>query len=148
MRKELEFPTINEENMELVKELIDTVADGLPPERQAALEELSALTGKEHDKSEFMEYWGWTELDTLAQQVLCPEPPVVKDLTKQELVEIIPLIQQSFMNGEEAVANYYAKLLRKSLPLTDVLNYVMRDDKPEVIAENMLQAASSGVICL
>lgn len=148
MRKELEFPTINQENMELVKELIDTIADGLAPERQDALEELSALTGKQHDKNEFMEYWGWTDLDTLAQKTLCPEPPVVKDLTKQELIEIIPLIQKSFMDGKDAVADYYEELLHKSLPLTGVMNFVMREDEVEVIAETMLQAASRGIICL
>ncbi len=52
------------------------------------------------------------------------------------------------MTENESKMTYYMELLHKSLPLADVLEYVMRPDDSEKIADEMLSAARQGVILL
>ena len=67
MRKILEFPPINENDIAKVKKLIDIIADNLDRDCRNELDELQSLTGKLHSVEEFAEYWGWTDLDNLAR---------------------------------------------------------------------------------
>lgn len=145
MRKELEYHEPDKTKLESVKTLIDLVANG-EGNMETALNELGKITGKQHSQTEFAEYWGWTDLDTVARQALM-EPPCVKDLTRDELIEIISMIQEA-MTENESKMTYYMELLHKSLPLADVLEYIMRSDDCEKIADEMLLAARQGVILL
>ena len=65
MRKELEFPIIDESKIEYVGRLIDIIAEGNIKDCSNELEELNHITSKEYDGSEFIEYWGWTSLDII-----------------------------------------------------------------------------------
>ena len=69
------------------------IADKEPGTAGAELEDLAALTGKVHTDVEFAEYWSWTDLDTLARLTLAPEPPCIPDLSREELVELVEIIQ-------------------------------------------------------
>lgn len=75
------------------------------------------------------------------------EPPCVRDLTRDELIEIISITREA-MTDSDSIMTYYMELLHKSLPLADVLEYIMRSDDCEKIADEMLLAARQGVILL
>lgn len=145
MRKELEYHEPDKTKLETAKTLIDSIANG-EGDTEKALNELGKITGKQHNQTEFAEYWGWTDLDTIAQQALM-EPPCVRDLTRDELIEIISITREA-MTDSDSKMTYYMELLHKSLPLADVLEYIMRSDDCEKIADDMLLAARQGVILL
>lgn len=145
MRKELEYHEPDKTKLETAKTLIDSIANG-EGDTEKALNELGKITGKQHSQTEFAEYWGWTDLDTIAQQALM-EPPCVRDLTRDELIEIISITREA-MTDSDSIMTYYMELLHKSLPLADVLEYIMRSDDCEKIADDMLLAARQGVILL
>ena len=145
MRKELEYHEPDKTKLETAKTLIDSIANG-EGDTEKALNELGKITGKQHSQTEFAEYWGWTDLDTIAQQALM-EPPCVRDLTRDELIEIISITREA-MTDSDSIMTYYMELLHKSLPLADVLEYIMRSEDCEKIADDMLLAARQGVILL
>ena len=101
MRKALEFPRIDEGKLDAVEALIAAIADKEPGTAGAELEDLAALTGKVHTDVEFAEYWSWTDLDTLARLTLAPEPPCIPDLSREELVELVEIIQHCSVTGRE-----------------------------------------------
>ena len=114
MRKALEFPRIDEGKLDAVEALIAAIADKEPGTAGAELEDLAALTGKVHTDVEFAEYWSWTDLDTLARLTLTPEPPCIPDLSREELVELVEIIQHCSVPGREWAMRYYTALLRRS----------------------------------
>ncbi len=126
---------------------IDSVADNSDKNVNSKLNELNRITGKKYTGIEFAEYWGWTDLNTLAEKVLIPEPPCVRDLTKGEIKEIVTIIKASFISDDNK-AEYYMELLHKSLSLPDVLKYIRLEDDEETITNNLLLASSSSVIAL
>lgn len=126
---------------------IDSVADNSEKNVNFKLNELNRITGKNYTGIEFAEYWGWTDLNTLAEKVLIPEPPCVRDLTKGEIKEIVTIIKASFIS-DDSKAEYYTELLHKSLSLPDVLKYIRLEDDEETITNNLLLASSSSVIAL
>jgi len=148
LRKELEFPQIDKDKITVVGELIDAILDKGAGEYQKELDELNRITGKEHDVVEFAEYWGWTSLEMISKQLLIPDPPCIRDLTKEELVEIVKISLDNLIKGEDADLEYYVALLKRSLPLSDVMKYLMGGGSSAEIAERMLNAAKEDVICL
>lgn len=148
MRAVLEFPKIEEEKLELIKELIDNIAENIEEDCSEELNKLNSITGKEHKKLDFAEYWEWTDLDTMAQLALTPEPPCIRDLSETEMEEIVGIISDCLISGEENKAEYYIELLHKSLALVNVLDYVMAEDDTKKIVENMRKAASNSTIVL
>ena len=94
-----------------------------------------------HTDVEFAEYWSWTDLDTLARLTLAPEPPCVPDLSREELVELVEIIQHCSVTGREWAMRYDTALLRRSLSLPNVMDFVASGEDVEVIAEKLLQAA-------
>lgn len=106
MRKILEFPQINENDIDRVSKVIDIIANNLDKDCRNELDELQNLTGKQHSAEEFAEYWGWTDLDILARITLTPTPPCVSDLDRKELEIIIGIIRDSFISGEDDKLEY------------------------------------------
>ena len=135
MRKALEFPRIDEGKLDAVEALIAAIADKEPGTAGAELEDLAALTGKVHTDVEF------ADLDTLARLTLTPEPPCIPDLSREELVELVEIIQHCSVTGREWAMRYYTALLRRSLSLPNVMDFVASGEDVEVIAEKLLQAA-------
>ena len=132
----------------MVKRLIDRIAKGGNQNFQQDLQQLNRITGKTHTETEFFEYWGWTDLDALAEQALLPEAPCVRDLSKEELQQIISVIKAAMLSLNDHKAEYYIELLHKSLPLADVQHYIRLEEDAETIADNMLDAAACSVILL
>lgn len=148
MREILNFPQIDRQKLEAVKTLIDNIAENPNGDCSNELSELSHLTGKTHEPLEFAEYWGWTDLDTLAKIALLAEPPCIRDLTKSEIEEIVSIIRDCLISVENSKAEYYIELLHKSLPLTNVTGYIMSGNDVAEIADRMITAASNSVILL
>ena len=146
MRKILEFPPINENDIDKVKKLIDIIADNLDRDCRNELDELQSLTGKLHSVEEFAEYWGWTDLDNLARISLTPEPPCVSDLDRAELETIIGIIKESFISGEDNKERYYEELLHKSLSIPNVLSYIMSGQNMKTIVDRMLSAKNNVIL--
>ena len=141
MRKELDLPRIDDSKLDEAEALIASIAAREPGTAAAELEALSALTGKLHSEVEFLEYWSWTDLDTLARLTLAPEPPCVPDLTWEETLELVRRIQNCSVTGQERAMRYDLQLLRRSLSLPNVMDFVASGEAVEVIAEKLLQAA-------
>lgn len=150
MRAILEFPQIDKKNQAqvatFIEQIVGEIASGLDCSK--TLKKLSTLTGKKHNAAEFAEYWGWTDLETLVEMTVTPEPPYVPDLTRAELEEIIAIIQDCCITLDDNKMIYYEELLHKSLPLTDVSSYITVEETTSEIADKMLRAASEGVILL
>lgn len=146
MRKILEFPQINENDIEKVSDLIDTIANHLDKDCSNELMELQKLTGKTHDITEFAEYWGWTDLASLARITLIPEPPYVGDLEREELETIIRIVKEAYIIADDDKGQYYELLLHKSLAIPDVISYIMSNEDEKTIADKMLSARSNVII--
>mgnify|MGYP007105517850 FL=1 len=143
MRKILEIPPINEDDIDKVSKIIDIIANNLDKDCTNKLNELQSLTGKPHSAAEFAEYWGWTDLDSLARITLMPEPPCVSDLDRSELESIIGIIKESFLSGEDDKGEYYIELLHKSMSVPDVINYIMSGQDVKAIADKILSAKNN-----
>mgnify|MGYP001098004348 CR=1 FL=1 len=141
MRKELDLPQIDEGKLDEVEALITAIADKEPGAAEAELQTLAALTGKTYTEVEFTEYWSWTDLDTLARLTLAPEPPCVPDLTQEETEELVRRIQHCSVTGQEWAMRYDLQLLRRSLSLPNVMDFIASGEDVEQIAESLLQAA-------
>lgn len=149
MRKELEYRRPDKDRLERAKGLIEQIAGPEEDETtvEAALDELGKLTGRPHVRTEFAEYWGWTDLDSIAEQSFV-QPPCVSVLTREELIEIIAIMKNAIVNCEDSEMEYYAEVLHRSLPLADVFGHIDLEKDNAQIADEMLASAKSGVIRL
>ncbi len=143
MRKILEIPQINENDIDKVSKVIDIIANNLDKDCRNELNELQSLTGKSHSVEEFAEYWGWTDLHSLARITLMPEPPYVSDLDRTEIEIIIGIIKEAFISGEDDKGEYYIELLHKSMSVPDVMDYIMSGQDVKSIADKILSAKNN-----
>ena len=148
MREDLNYPQIDKQKLDIVKELIDRIAEPSNGDSRYALNELNCITGKSYTALEFAEYWGWTDLDMLAERVLTPEPPYINDLTRDEMKEIVAIVKKCLLSCEDNKAEYYMELLHKSLPLVNVSSYMKLDDDETTIVDNMIRASANSIIIL
>ncbi len=148
MREILNYPQIDGQKLDLVKKLIEEIAGSPAGDGSHELSELNRITGKQHSAMHFYEYWGWTELDSLAENALIPEPPCIRDLSRDEMKEIVLIIKDSLVSPDDNKAEYYMELLHKSLPLSDVQRHIRLEEDEETIVDNMLRASSGSVIAL
>lgn len=173
-RKELRPPDINEELLPVVEELIESISVQLEEgcfdineenkiifdDAEAAEEinikaiKLKELFKKDIKVMEFYHYWNHSSLEDVAKELLMPEPPYLKDITLEELIEVI----NEFFTLEHIEAfyePYYIKLLEKSFGLNDISDYIFNpdlkgvDDYPLKISEKIIEDSKKPpVICL
>lgn len=147
-RKEaLKLPQPDKSKMDVVKSIIEKIAENVG-DKDASLKELGDITGKKHDETEFAEYWGWTDLDTLAEITLMPETPYISNLEKDEVMEIVKNIKEAMVSCEDAKTAYYTEMLKKSLGVSEIIGYIMTDSALENIAEELIKASKTSVIVL
>lgn len=60
MRKELEFPEIDESKIEHVSRLTDIITENGTDNYHKELMGINSVKGKYYNRIEFAEYWGWT----------------------------------------------------------------------------------------
>ena len=148
MREVLNYPQIDTSKIETVKKLIEHIVENPDGDDSRELTELKHITGKIHSAEEFFEYWGWTDLDTVARLALTPKPPCIRDLSRDEVKDMVSIIKSCLISGEDSKAEYYIELLHKSLPLADVMNRIMSDEDEDRITDNLLRASSESIIAL
>lgn len=170
-RKELQPPNINEELLPVVEELIESIAEQLEEgcfdinkedeiifdDAESAEEintkamKLKELTKKDIRVMEFYHYWNHSSLEDVAKELLMPEPPCLKDITLEELTEVI----DEFFTMEHIEAfqePYYIRLLEKSFGLNDISDYIFypdikgTDDEPLKIAEKIIEDSQKSPI--
>lgn len=148
MREVLNYPQPDRKKLDIVKRLIDAIAENPDGGCGGELSELNRIVGKAYTALDFAEYWGWTDLDTLAERALTAEPPCVHDLSRDEMKEIVSVIKKAVILLDDNKAEYYMELLHRSLPLLNVQSYIRLEDDEESIVDHMLSAASGSVIAL
>lgn len=148
MRKELMYHKPDAEKLKMAEELIEQIANG-EGDAAEALRKLEELTGKRQEEAEFSEYWSHTDLDVIAEETLVEEAPLVQDLTREELIEIVSVMSDAFYNGEDGKLLFYEDLLYKSLSLPYAADYIMQFvGTYEELADRMLSDAKNGNILL
>lgn len=174
VRKELQPPSINEELLPVVEELIESIAvklenecidinekdeisfedDEIAKEVNEKCEKLKELTKKDVQLIEFYHYWNHISLEDIASEFLLPDPPSLNDITLEELSEII----EEFFTMEHIELfheTYYIKLIEKNFRLSGISDYIFYpdskgvDDNPSAIAEKIIEDSKNPpVICL
>ena len=65
-----------------------------------------------------------------------------------DIIEIVSIIKKYLCEVDDVKADYYIELLHKNLPICDVLDYVLREDTPEKIANELLMNSKNNIIFL
>lgn len=143
LRKELQPPKINEGLVEELMQLIEEISglveeayeeDYLNDENsllKKKIRELNLKTKKEYEPTDFAEYWGYTSLEDLAKEVALPNPPIMKDITIEEVSSIIDMIMNlkspegiEEVEEVEPYITYYLELMEKSIPNSDISDLI------------------------
>ncbi|MBR4085697.1 MAG: hypothetical protein IKK33_15590 [Lachnospiraceae bacterium] len=130
-------PILDEKKLPVVMELIDRVAvifdeedyenDDVIKEEIAKLEDkLIELTGKNIEQCQpFEKYWAYTDLETVAMNILMPAPQK-ENLSDEQLREIFDDIVNVHQN--EAETDYLLEVLRVETGLEDITDYIYYPD--------------------
>ena len=146
MEENLYCRDIQAQHLEQIKDWIECIAAGKEPEAEEALKKLNAFTGKQYDKEDFLEYWGWTDLHSLAQSIVQKPPHRLHGISLEQATELVCRIQNALCSGEEKQMTYYMQLLQESLPGADVLAVLNLEESAESIAKELLQSAQAVIL--
>lgn len=105
---------------------------------QSFLTELNEYVDKEYDLYFFYEYWGWTTLDELAFKVALPSPPLITNITKEELTEVVnklreperDIVPTEGIGMSILMVYYYVDLIERNYPVTQLTNWIYYDNLP------------------
>lgn len=158
MRALLQLPHVNEQNLNEARELIeylvgmlneyDVKAPGsnqlvfqdtsVAVEFQTKLARLNQLTGKVNDPLNLAADLQDNKLDDVARFVLQPPPPVLSDITSQEVAQIVAEIMKPEIKKYQAM--YYLELLKKNLLLPEVRDYIENLEDKQLANDMLAQA--------
>ncbi|NMM62429.1 hypothetical protein HBE96_06945 [Clostridium sp. P21] len=150
LRKELQPPKIDEKLVEqlmlLIKEISDLSEEYYEEyyeknEKTILNDKIDMLNSKVHKKYEpidFQNYMGAMSLEEFAKEISLPNPPVVNDITLEEVSKIIEMIiELKSPEGIEEVEEvddyiwYYIELLEKSMPHNNISDLIYWYDVEE-----------------
>lgn len=165
MRALMHLPGIDLQNLNELRELVTQIVDmlngydvradehaqivfqddGVGQGFQEKLARLNLLTGKVNNPFALVEVLQKNTLDDVAMQLLQPKPPALPDLTPDEVAEIVSEIVKPEIKTYHAA--YYIELLRNSLLLPEVKDYIEHpenwgmpsDASVKVIAQKMYE---------
>jgi hypothetical protein len=92
LRPELLPPPVSPERLEELGLEIDRIADLVavcPEEAAEAVRVFNEATGHDYGVLDFAEYWGARGVEEFAREAARPARPVVADITRDELVEVV-----------------------------------------------------------
>lgn len=125
MRIELELPKVNEKAAKRVEELMSNIAFELDWESaDKNLEEINYLTGRNFSFDDFLGVDCHDVLKSIAKCAVIPEPRNIKNITVDEIEEIINRI----INGDEFTQNYYIELLNNNISCNSISDYIFFSD--------------------
>ncbi|MFC9669627.1 hypothetical protein [Streptomyces sp. NPDC056949] len=141
LRPELLPPPVSRERLDELCSEIERIADLLASRPDAANEAIAAfnaMTGHDYDVLDFAEYDGSRSLEEFAREAARPARPVVSNLTRDELVEIIRKLLTASPESD-----YYLRLLEVNVshPRVSDLVFHPSDDLKDASAEEILDEA-------
>lgn len=120
---------------------VERIADLLAARPEAAGEAIAAfnaMTGHDYVALDFAEYYGSRSLEEFGREAARPARPVVADVTRDELVE---LVRRLLTVSPES--DYYLRLLEANVPHPHVIDLVFHpsDDLQDASAEQIVDEA-------
>ncbi|MFJ3205890.1 hypothetical protein [Streptomyces sp. NPDC086989] len=113
LRPELLPPLVSRQRLDELCAEVERIADLLETRREAAGEAITtfnAMTGHDCGALDFGEYGGNRSLEKFAQEAARPARPVVADITRDELVEIVRRLLLAYPESD-----HYARLLEANV---------------------------------
>ena len=101
------------------------------------VDQINALAGQQYEPQFFFELDGWTSEREAAELAAKGTPPVLDDLTREELLEIVEIIKEP----DEPNSSFFLELLDLTFPgsaPSDVIHYPHRDLSPEEEVDEIL----------
>ncbi|MFF3336268.1 hypothetical protein ACFYWX_43335 [Streptomyces sp. NPDC002888] len=109
LRPELLPPPVSRQRLDELCAEVERIADLLEARPEAAGEAIAAfnaMTGHEYEARDFAEYDGSRSLEEFAREAARPARPMVADITRDELVEIVRRLLMADLEND-----YYLRLL-------------------------------------
>ncbi|KIZ17585.1 hypothetical protein [Streptomyces natalensis] len=123
LRPELLPPPVNRQRLDELCAEVERIADLLeaaPEVAGEAIAAFNAMTGHDYLALDFAEYHGSRSLEEFAREAARPARPVVADITRDELVEIV---RRLLIAAPES--GYYLRLLEANVSHPRVSNLVL-----------------------
>ncbi|MEV8037472.1 hypothetical protein [Streptomyces sp. NPDC086182] len=141
LRPELLPPPVSRQRLDELCAEVERIADLLAARPEAAGEAIAAfnaMTGHDYVALDFAEYYGSRSLEEFGREAARPARPVVADVTRDELVE---LVRRLLTVSPES--DYYLRLLEANVPHPHVIDLVFHpsDDLQDASAEQIVDEA-------
>ncbi|MFJ2774705.1 hypothetical protein [Streptomyces sp. NPDC087300] len=141
LRPELSPPSVSRQRLDELCSEIERIADLLascPEAADEAISAFNAFTGHDYEASAFTEYDGSRGLEKFAMEAARPVRPVIADMSRDELVEIVRRLLTAAPDSD-----YYRRLLQANVPHPRVSDLVFHpaDDLSHASAEQIVDAA-------
>ncbi|MEV5011438.1 hypothetical protein [Streptomyces sp. NPDC055692] len=114
LRPELLPPPVSRQRLDELCAEVERIADLLearPEEADEAIAAFNAMTGHDYEALDFAEYYGSRSLEEFAREAARPARPVVADITRDELVEIV----RRLLKADPESDDYYLRLLEANV---------------------------------
>lgn len=150
LRKELQPPKINNKLVEELMQLIDEISELVQKyyeeyyvkKEKTILNEridyLNSKVEKKYEPMDFAEYWGSASLEDIAKWTSIPNPPIINDLTIEEVTQIIEMIvnlkspeEIEEVEDVDIYIDYYLELMEKSIPNNNISDLIYWYDVEE-----------------
>lgn len=141
LRPELLPPPVSRQRLDELCAEVGRIADLLethPEAADEAIESFNAMTRHDYLALDFAEYWGSRSLEEFATEAARPARPVVADITRDELVEIVRRLLTVSPESD-----YYLRLLQANVPHPHMIDLIFHppDDLQDASAEQIVDAA-------
>ncbi|MFF2198737.1 hypothetical protein [Streptomyces sp. NPDC058157] len=142
LRPELLPPPVSRQRLNELCAEVGRIAELLvarPEVAGEAIAAFNAMTGHDYEALDFAEYDGSRSLEQFAREAARPARPVVADITRDELVEIVRRLLTA-----SAESDHYLRLLEANVPHPRVSNLVfhpsdiLQDPSAEQIVDEAL----------
>jgi len=107
-------------------------------EFQEKLARLNQLTNKVNDPLNLAADLQDNQLDDVAMLVLQPLPPLLSDITSEEVAQIVAELMKPEIKRYQAA--YYIELLKKNLLLPEVQDYIANLEDRQLASDMVAQA--------
>ncbi|MEY2248460.1 hypothetical protein AB8A21_36980 [Streptomyces sp. BF23-18] len=141
LRPELLPPPVSRQRLDDLCAEVERIADLLETRPEAAGEAIgafNAMTGHDYVALDFAEYHGSRSLEEFGTEAARPARPVVADITRDELVEIVRRLLTVSPESD-----YYLLLLEANVSHPRVIDLIFHpsDDLQDASAEQIVDAA-------
>ncbi|MCG7525917.1 bacteriocin immunity protein [Streptomyces sp. OfavH-34-F] len=143
LRPELLPPPVSRQQLNELCTEVERIAELLTVHPEVAggeIEAFNAMTGQDYVALDFAEYDGSRSLEEFAREAARPARPVIADITRDELVEIV----RRLLTGSEE-SDYYLRLLEANVShprVSDLVFHpsdILQDPSPEQIVDEALK---------